>query len=156
MKKKTRFIAMLAASIMAVSAISPITSSAGCYSEDGTYFNYCGMGSYGLDHPESKVYSYIQQTVGGNRTIYSGSQNLGTFRCWYNKEFNIWNHAWTEIYACAHTGRYYDCTVNCWGGWAASSPTVRANGLTLFGLVESDWIYDDNSHTTWCGYCYWN
>lgn len=153
MKIKSKIIAMISAGIMVALAVTPITASAGCYAEDGTYFNYVGMGSYGVDDPGSYG-GFIGYTIGGNKNIMSGGLPLGSYQCWFDNEVIGHDRSKVVVFG-SHHGRYYDGTVNCWGGWVGKTATKLAGWQTTKGL-SSGWINDDDSHTTWCGYCYWN
>lgn len=148
-----KLLSILASGIILCSAIAPFSASAAVYSNDGTKFNYCGMGSYGLDAPASKVSGYSAKKI-TTRYIYSGSERQGSYECWYNRQLAVYNKARIKVYGIM-TGVYYDGTVNCWGGWVAETATKRASSNTTLGLTSS-WIYDDNSTTTWCAYSYFN
>lgn len=115
----------------------------------GNYHNYIRVVYYGTDDPSDETSSYKAEKIKERQVIVSDGECKGTLKCYYNDNLIGYDRSKAEI-AGQSAGFYYDCSVNCWGGWADKSSTTRGRGN------NTSWIYDNDSHTAWQGNVYWD
>ena len=114
----------------------------------GNVHNYIRSAYYGTDDPSDKTTSWSAEVIEKRNVLNGDGMCLATLKCYYNDELVGYDYSKATI-AGQYAGHYYDCSVNCWGGWADQSETSRGKGNS------TDWIYDNDSHTAWQGCVYY-